>query len=82
MAGLRLLEAPHDLPVGHPAVVFHLLPGAGMQVMLDDLVAEGGAQDLATIQLIQRLAQRPGDMARLFAFVDVAFQQRLRKSRP
>ena len=44
---LRPFEETDQLPVRHAAVVFGLFPASGVEVVVDDVVAEGGAQHFA-----------------------------------
>ena len=45
-----LLEAAADFPVGDAAVIFELLPLGGVDIMVDDVIAEGLAQKFRTLE--------------------------------
>ena len=53
---LRPFEETDQLPVRHAAVVFGLFPASGVEVVVDDVVAEGGAQHFGAVERRQRLA--------------------------
>src|SRR5918995_5322067 len=66
------LEAAPQLPIRYAPVIFELLPLGGVRIMVDDLVAEGGAQHLRAAHQLSRLAERLGHLAQLPAPIGVA----------
>src|SRR5437016_10948891 len=66
------LEVAHQLPVGDRLVEGLLLEPRGVQVVLDDALAEGRARDLRALELLDRLAQRLGHLGERRVLVRVA----------
>src|SRR5262245_55099566 len=60
--------------VGDAAVVPELLPAPGMEGVVDDLVAEGGAQRLGAVDQGTRVGARLGDRADALGVVGVAVE--------
>src|SRR5436305_7572862 len=54
---LDSLEVSSQLPIGYGAVETLPLEPGRVQVVLDDVIAEGFARDLALVQRIDRLGQ-------------------------
>ena len=54
----RALEEARDLPGRHGLVELALLGAREVEVVLEDLLAEGGTQHLAGLGRLDRLAQR------------------------
>ena len=55
---LKPARSRGSAPIGDPAIVLELLPAAGVQIVLDHVVAERRAQDRGPVQTLERLAQR------------------------
>src|SRR6267142_1555570 len=68
------LEHPHALVVGDAAIEFLLLPFTGVEVVVDDVVAEGAAQDLRFVEQRQGVAQRLRYLPDILALVGVALE--------
>src|SRR5437870_1497727 len=66
------LEVAHELPVGDRLVEGLLLEPRGVQVVLDDSLAEGRARDLRALELDDRLAERLGHLGERRVLVRVA----------
>src|SRR5436853_5280651 len=79
---LDALEVAAQFPAGDRPVERLLLEPGGVQVVLDDAVAERLAGDLAPLQLHDRLAQRPGDPRDALRFVGVPLEHRGRVELP
>src|SRR5437588_2648394 len=79
---LDALEVAGQFPAGDRPVERLLLEPGGVQVVLDDAVAERLAGDLAPLQLHDRLAQRPGDPRDPLRFVGVPLEHRGRVELP
>src|SRR5206468_11324046 len=75
------LEVAHELPVGDRLVEGLLLEPRGVQVVLDDTLAEGRARDLRAFELGDRLAQRLGHLGERLVLVRVALAE-LRRLEP
>src|SRR3954449_6551428 len=60
------LEIAGDLPVGDAAVILRLLPSCSADVVVDDRIAEGGAQHARAVKRRSRLAQRARDLGQAF----------------
>src|SRR2546425_2549404 len=75
------LEVAHELPVGDRLVEGLLLEPRGVQVVLDDALAEGRARDLRALELGDRLAQRLGHLGERRVLVRVALVE-LRRLEP
>src|SRR5438445_6583029 len=73
---LDALEVAAQFPAGDRPVERLLLEPGGVQVVLDDAVAERLAGDFAPLQLLDRLAQRPGDPRDPLRFVGVPLEHR------
>src|SRR5690606_25714729 len=70
------LEAAHQLPIGHPAVVFQLLPAAGVHVVVHDLVPERLTQELRLVEALDCLAQCLRNLGNSFAYVGITRERR------
>src|SRR4051812_4505516 len=66
------LEIPHPLPVGDGGVEGTDLVAGGVDVEIDDAVAERLPRQLAAVQQVRRLAQRTGQSGQLGINVGVA----------
>src|SRR5262245_4862098 len=68
------LEHADALVVGDAAVELLLLPLAGVEVVADDVVAEGGAKDLRLVEQDQGVAQRLRDLPDVLALIGIALE--------
>ena len=69
---LAPFESALQLPIGDPAVVFELLPFGGVNVVVDDALAEGFDQHFRFPERSGGLAQRLGHVVECFAQSGVA----------
>src|SRR5918999_6377013 len=60
---LELVQVALDLPVGHLGPVFVPLGPLGVDIVVEDVVAEGLADDVVPLELVERLAERAGQLA-------------------
>src|SRR5262245_7280068 len=71
------LEAALQLPIRDAAVILELLPIGGMNIVVDDLVAEGATQHLRVPHQFGRLAERLRHFAERRVLIGVAGVRRL-----
>src|SRR5687767_9207786 len=60
---LELVEVALDLPVADLGSVFVPFGALGRHVVAEDVVAEGAADDVVAFELVERLAERAGQLA-------------------